>query len=273
MTSEKIIKTELKNLLRAIAHKNSRDVMKAHKVLYQIGPPSIPHIKGALFGLNLSSTNSSILMKSASELRYVTSLMSLIHDIDENESKKVTQKLIQRGCNTIIIQRLESINSFTLEDYFQYEIRGIPVFEYKRIESKYEIRPKLEQWFRNIPDDDLKEIERIYIVERTEEQDYAGYFMPIFYYIKLVWDTPQARYNPVLWLRLIEMEFTFYHEIGHHIHRSTGEGKLKQEREDEADSYAAYRFISSRPVLYKILWVIYRTVKLFRPNYKVKQAS
>lgn len=270
MESEQKIRAEIKKLLGAVAHSNSPEAMKAHKVLVKIGSPAIPYIEESLLKVDFSQ---GALRHSTTGVLYVTSLVNLIHDIDEDASRNIARKLIQQGCDATIAQRLETINSFTLDDYFQYEIKGVSVFEYKKIESKYEVRPNLEKWFENVPDDDLKEIERIYIVNQTEEQDYAGYFMPIFCYIKLVWDTPQEEHYPIwlkflLWLSLMNMEFTFYHEIGHHVHRHTRDKKLKQEREDEADRYARRRFLSSRPTLQKFHEIFWGVFNLFRPNPK-----
>ncbi len=273
MESEQKIRAEIKKLLGAVAHSNFPEAMKAHKVLYKTDSSAIPYIEESLFKLDFSK---GALRHSKAGMLYVTSLVNLIHDIDEDESRKVTRKLIQQGCNTTIAQRLETINSFTLDDYFQYEIKGVSIFEYKKIKSKYEIRPNLEKWFGNVPDDDLKEIERIYIVDQTKEQDYAGYFMSIFFYIKLVWYASQEEHYPIwlkflLWLSLINMELTFYHEVGHHVHRHTRNKKLKQEREDEADRYARRRFLSNRPTLqtfHKIFWGAFDVVNLFRPNPK-----
>lgn len=124
--------------MRAAAHHSIPEAMKAHKTLCNFGLPAIPYLKDTLFRLTLSSELPSTVIKSAFELRYVTSLVSLIHDIDEDEAKKTSEKLIQNGCNAIVAQRLKSINEFTVRDYYQYEIKGVKIFEYKYIESKYD---------------------------------------------------------------------------------------------------------------------------------------
>jgi hypothetical protein len=255
------IRAELKKLLGAIAHENYEEAMKAHKALYNIGSPAIPLISDTLFGLDWSHTTSSR-VKAAVEMRYITGLVSLIHDIDETEAQKVAQQLIQKGCSATARQRLKSILEFTLDDYLQYKIRGVNIFEHKGINSRFNIQSKLERWFGNVSDDDLREIDRIYIVSRTEAQDYAGCYTPIFYNIKLVWDMPSAKFNPVTWLKLLWIEIVFYHEIGHHVRRY-GFGQL-EEQEDEANSYALQIFLSSRPALYKTLGVIFKVVRLFR---------
>jgi hypothetical protein len=185
MELESEIKAELKKLLAAIAHENYREAMKPYKALYIVGSPTVPFISDVLFGLDLSETASSR-MKSKVEMSYATVLVSLIHDIDENEAKKIAQQLIQKGCRDSIKQRLKSILEFSFDDFYQYEISGVKIFEYKQIKTQFNIRSTIEKWFRNVAEDDLKEIDRIYIINRTEFQEYAGYYRPIFYYINVV---------------------------------------------------------------------------------------
>jgi hypothetical protein len=261
------IKADLKKLLAAIAHENYREAMKPYKALYTAGSPVIPFVYDVLFGLDLSGTASSR-MKSKIEMSYVTGLVSLIHDIDENEAKKMAQQLIQKGCRDSVKQRLKSILEFSLDDFYQYEIGRVKIFEYKQIKTQFNIRSTVEKWFRNVAEDDLKEIDRIYIVNRTEYQDYAGYYRPIFYYINLVWDVSGAKFNPMTWLSLALTEMVLYHEIGHHVRRHTF-GQIK-EQEDEADVYAGRRFLEGRPVVYKTLEIVAKVVKLFRRKLKWK---
>jgi hypothetical protein len=270
MELEAEIRAELKKLLGAIAHGNHSEAMKAHKTLYKIGSPIIPFATNVLLSLNLSGTTSSR-VKSTVEMRYITGLVSLIHDVDENASKQIAQQLIQIGYGTATRQRLKSILEFTLNDYVQYQIRGVNIFEHKKIKSQFAIQSRLERWLRNISDDDLREIDRLYIVSRSEAQDYAGRYMPIFYKIEVVWDATGAKFNPITWLKLIWMEMVLYHEIGHHVPRhSFGQSK---EQEDEADNYALRKFLLSRPALYKALKIITKVVKVFKRKPAWKEAA
>jgi hypothetical protein len=210
-------------------------------------------------------------VKSTVEIRYVTGLVSLIHDVDENASKQIAQQLIQKGCGTVTQQRLKSILEFTLNDYVQYQIRGVNIFEDKQIKSHFNIQASLESWLRNVSDDDLREIERLYIVSRSKDQAYAGRYTPIFYNIKLIWDATGAKFNPVTWLKLRWIEMVLYHEIGHHVPRHTfGQN---EEQEDEADTYAVRKFLSGRPALYKVLRIISKVVKLFKRKSAWKEAT
>jgi hypothetical protein len=270
MELEAEIRTELKKLLAAIAHKNDAEAMKSHKALYKIGPSTIPFVADTFLNLDLSDT-SSAQVKSGVEIRYAIGLISLIHDIDENASKKVAQQFIQKGCKATTKQRLKSILEFTLSDYLQYEVKGVKIFEEKGIKSQVKVQSKLEKWLSNVSGADLSEIDRLYVVSRTRDQEYAGRYMPIFNNVKLVWEVSGAKFNPITWLKLSWIEMVLYHEIGHHVYRHTF-GQVK-EQEAEADKYAVERFLSTRPVLYKTSEVIIKVVKLFRRKSKWQTAA
>ncbi len=270
MNLETQIKTELKKLLAGLAHQRNLVAMEAHKALYSIGSPTLPFLKDTLFRLDLSGTTG----RSRIKVLYVSGLMNLIHDIDEDESKKVSNQLIQNGCSSIITQRIKSINEFTLNDFFQYEIKGINIFEHKEIQPHQDIRKNLERWLENVPDDDTKEIDRIYVVPQ-KDQHYAANYTPIFYNIKLVWGGPYPRMNPVYrfvlsWMEMTSMEMTLYHEIGHHFHRHSFGHIVEQE--EEADNYSGRIYVSNRPVL-KILVYCFRVVRLFKRRLTFKDTA
>jgi hypothetical protein len=65
-----------------------------------------------------------------------------------------------------------------------------------RIVTKQNVKARLEQWMKNIPIEDLKEIDRIYIV-RSKDSTPLGAYMPILYVINLVWDNPSSRWSPM----------------------------------------------------------------------------
>jgi hypothetical protein len=255
------ISIEIKKLLGAAAHSNFPEGMKAYKALFSLGPPVLPQVKETLFGLDLP-VDTQLNWRSVVQLRYISTLISLIHDIDEQESKDVTDCLIQKGCSQVLIQRLKSIRQFTVGDFHWYELVGVQIFEHKDIQTNLNIRILLKKWLNNIPVEDLQEIERVYVVHRSEDQDYAGTYTPIYYNVKLVWDATSAKFNPKSWLERIGLEMVFYHEIGHHVHRHTFGQEKKQE--EEADAYSSKIFFQSRPALYRILLFLARITKFVR---------
>lgn len=251
MNTEKDITLALNNLIKGITMHSFKEQMRWHKVLYQIGKPAVPKIGSKLATFNASEMSRHL------KLLYLSGLMRLIHDIDEEEAQKITQRLLQHGCDKMIANRLKAINEFTLNRYHRYKIKGVTVFEDKYLETSYPAHPLLEKWFDRVPDDDIREIDRIYVVSR-HEQDYEGTYTPIFYNIQLVWDIPFSRLNPITWMMLILKEKTFYHEIGHHVHNHTFGQDLDQER--EANHYAAKLIAKYHPIFYFLVKGLIRLI-------------
>jgi len=219
----------LKNFLRGLTQADVSDRYQSYKALFQMGPAAIPQIRDLIYKSSWST------VKYPNEIRYVAGLVSLIHDLDESESKQIRAKLVSDGCDPALRRILDSIGSFKSEDYINYEVRGIKIFEHNQLLTKQNVKRRLERWLKSIPDQDLAAIERIYII-RKEDLAALGSYAPILYYINLAWDNPSARWNPVSWVNNFQIEGTLYHEIGHHVHRHTfGQDP---EQEEAADKYA-----------------------------------
>jgi hypothetical protein len=194
-----------------------------------MGPAVIPQVRDLIYKSSWST------VKYPNEIRYVAGLVSLIHDLDESESKQIRAKLVSDGCDPALRRILDSIGSFKAEDYLNYEVRGIKIFEHNQLLTKQNVKRRLERWLKSIPDQDLAAIERIYII-RKEDLASLGSYAPILYCINLAWDNPSARWNPISWVNNFQIEGTLYHEIGHHVHRHTfGQDP---EQEEAADEYA-----------------------------------
>jgi hypothetical protein len=177
------IDRSLKTLIRGLTQDNRAEIYKAYKVLFKIGAPAIPQIRAAVLKSNWSN------LKYPNENRYVSGLVNLIHDIDESEARIVANQLKNNGCDLAVTRFLDSICAFTLADYTQYEVCGVKVFEHMKHITKQNVKARLEQWLKNVPVDDLKEIERIYIVRRKDLEP-LGHYVPVLYVISLVWDNP-----------------------------------------------------------------------------------
>ena len=107
-----------------------------------------------------------------------------------------------------------------------------------------------------MPDNDLESLERIYVIPERENQLYLGAYMPFLSYIELVWDISNFKSPLSKFIYLLNTEFTFYHEIGHHVYRhSFGQD---EDKEDEADKYASNLMDKSHPVLKRIVKTLKR---------------
>jgi len=223
------INRSLRMLIRGLTQNNAAEMYGGYKALFQIGAPAIPQIRAAI----LKSTWSDL--KYPNEIRYVCGLANLIHDIDESEARRIANRLKSNGCDLAVVRILDSICAFTLADYTQYSVCGVKIFEHKKLVTKQNVGARLEQWLKNIPIEDLKEIERLYVL-RKEDLTCWGNYMPILHVIKLAWDNPCSRWSPMSWLNNFIIESTLYHEIGHHVCRHTFRKDPDQEK--EADKYS-----------------------------------
>ena len=73
----------------------------------------------------------------------------------------------------------------TLADYAQYNVCRVEIFEHKKLVTKQNVRASLERWLKNVPVEDLREIERIYILRR-EDLKSLGDYKPVLCRINLL---------------------------------------------------------------------------------------
>lgn len=223
------ISRSLKTLIRGLTQENVTEMYEGYKALFQVGSAAIPQIRDAISKSKWSK------VKHPNEIRYITGLVSLIHDLDESEAEKITSELKSNGCDPAVARILDSIASFSLNDFAHYEVRGVKIFEHKKLVTKQNVKRRLEQWLKHVPGEDLDEIERIYILRREDLED-LGSYKPILYRINLAWDSPSPRWSPMSFVNNFIIESTLYHEIGHHVHRHTfGQDP---DQEEDANNYA-----------------------------------
>lgn len=223
------IRRNLKILISGLTQDDVKAAYEGHRELFRVGASALPQLRDAVLKSNWKN------VRRANEISYVSGLVNLIHDIDEAEAKDVTDRLKRGGCAPAVRSILDSICRFTLADYAPYVVCEVKIFEHRNLDAKQSVRATLEQWLRNVPGEDLKGIERIYVL-RKEDLESLGSYRPILHSINLVWDNPSWRLNPMYWIDLLITEHTLYHEIGHYVHRHTFGQDPKQER--EAEQYA-----------------------------------
>lgn len=238
-----IVNRNLKTLIRGLTQDDATEMYEGYKALFQIGEPAIPQIRDVLFKFDFSK------VKYPNEIRYISGLINLIHDIDESEANKIVQQLKSDGCAVALAHILGSVCKFTLDDYVQYKVCGVIIFEHKKLVTKQNVKAKLENWLKNVPSEDLSEIERIYILRR-EDLESLGNYKPILNRINLVWINSSPRWSPTSWIDDFIIENTLYHEIGHHVHRHTFGQIPKQEK--QADNYADKIMSNSNRLLFRV---------------------
>lgn len=223
------IRRNLNQLIRGLTQNDLTEALEAYKFLFQTGEPVIPQVRAVLLKFDCSK------VKYDNEIRYISGLVKLIHDINEPEAKKIVGELKKQNCIYSLTKILDSICQFTIGDYDQYKVRRLKIFEHKRLFTEQDIKATLEKWMKNIPDEDLKGIERIFIL-RPEDLDNLGNYTPILYQINIVWDNPSSRWSPMSWVNNFLIESTLYHEIGHHVCRHKFGQDPTQEKEAVAYS-------------------------------------
>ena len=238
------VNAALRTLIRGLTQNNIKEIYAGHQALYKIGVSAISYIRDAIHKSNWTK------VKYPNEIRYLTGLVSILHDIDESESQETANQLKQNGCDVSVAHILNSVCRFTVSDYLQYEIQGLRIFQHKKLVTKQPVQTRLEAWLKNIPKKDLSQIERIYLL-RKGDLNALGTYTPILCNINLVWDNPCSRFNPISYLNLYIIENTLYHEIGHHIHRHKFGQDEKQEK--EASDYADYIMTMSTHLHFRII--------------------
>jgi hypothetical protein len=188
------IDVHLKTLIRGLSQENIDERCKGYKALYELGIPAIPQIKEALFKSKWER------VKYPGEIRYVSGLFSLIHDISEEEAERVAKKIISNGCSSTVSQLLNAISDFRLADYRTYSIKGVEIFEHKDL-AGWNVQRRLESWFENVPDSDLQELHRVYVIIRDGRSN-AGSYTPILFNIQVVWETVFSKFKPLSSLML-----------------------------------------------------------------------
>lgn len=228
--SEEDIAAALNQLMRGLGHGGMRDTYLGYRALYRIGAAAIPATEELIFQRDWST------LSRPEESRILAALISLIHDIDESESRRIISKINAKGCKPVIRAYLESIASFTLKDFYRYKIHEIDIFESKRIGHRHRVERRLRNWLSIVPAADLVGIERIYVITFSDDKDYGGKYMPLLCHITLVWREQHYGIGPIAWFFRLFHEHTLYHEIGHHYHDHTF-GK-DPEQEKQANDYA-----------------------------------
>jgi hypothetical protein len=135
---EKDALQDIKRLTGALAQKSYKTVYARHRLLVEIGEPVIPLVRDQL--LNQSWND----IKYAEQLNVLSGLLSLVDDIDEEQSKKLGLEIVERGCDITVSARIKSILEFTLTGFDRVVIQGVRVYLSKSLAQTARIIRKLE---------------------------------------------------------------------------------------------------------------------------------
>jgi len=215
---------------------------RGYKNLYRLGHSALDTLVEKIYEIDWSHSKYKELSK------YISGIFSLIHDIDEETADSVRKRLTTDGCPKHIRALLDSTCRFSVKNYFRYKVRGIDIFEHRKIKKKCNIQYHIENWLSNIEEGDLADISRLYIIRKDDVVSWAGTYTPVIFKITLLWDIPYKEGSILFKVSSLTTEQTLYHELGHHAHRHN----FKQDRSDkerEADRYAYLMMRRTHPIL------------------------
>jgi hypothetical protein len=247
MNNDKSIQENFKKLSRGLMQPSYPDAFEAHKNLYEIGQPVIPILKEKILEIDWSNSKYKELSS------YVSGLYSLLHDLDEDEANSVGKIAISKGCPNHIKAILQSVNQFSVKNYKRYRLRGIEIFEHRLIKSKCDIAFYLDTWLGNIPESDLEDISRLYVITR-DKINVSGTYTPILNAIALLWENRHKDKSFLFKFSALFTEKVLYHEIGHHRYRHKFGTDPDQEK--EADRYAFVIMRKRHPFLFVFIKIL-----------------
>ncbi len=244
------LKENFRLFTRGLGQNSGNEIYRAHRALYHIGTPVIKHIKEYIQGLDLSVASNPI------QAHLISGMFNLLRDIDEEEAQKLAKDIVGKECAPVIARLLKGICEFSVNNYRRYKIGQILVFESNNLAICKQRTNLLTEWLNVVPEADLEDIHRLYVVSRKEiEKDIQGNYMPILFVISIKWWNPLSTNSVVSWPFKYIVQFTLYHEIGHHVHRHTFGNDPDQER--QANNYAARLMRKAHPStswLIRLLW-------------------
>lgn len=248
MDTIETVEKSVKSFIRALALDSRKKIYQHHRKLYKHGVTVIPALEEFILAQPWGK------IKHGHQIFMLTGILGLINDIDEERAAEVVQKIQKKGCNKMVEVRMLSVVKFSLSQFEFGSILGVNTYISKELSGHSVIRKKMLDWLSKVPSSDLCGIERFYITSELEE-DYRGAYMPILSDITVVWLHGVSYYSPLSYPLLFQIEKTFYHEIGHHVHRHTFGQDPEQEK--EADEYAEQFLKMNHP----FLKIVVRTVR------------
>lgn len=178
--------------------------------------------------------------------KYFGILLALLSEVDSDAFRREIARLgncklhpVHRRTLDLMTKRLEDTPSAHISE-------TIPVFIADDVAVPRHVIRNLQRWSQT-KGLSLENVTRIDVIAARPELDYLGRYNLFFSGIILTWPATAPK-GIELWLQNLSGEFTFYHEVGHHFHKHSEGGEVK-EQEQEADDYARAMMRNSRPIL------------------------
>ena len=227
-------------LLRGISTDHVETVRDAWRELLELGEQSTVHVQEKLASSAWSENPRGPLPK------YFGVLLCILDALDPAAFEQEIARLSNSDLHPLHRKTLDMLSQRIFEEPATHVGCGVPVFVASEISDRPVVIKNIETWSKT-KGLSLEGVTRIDVIARTPELDYLGKYNLFFSGIILTWPANHASGLP-LWYRRLDAEFTFYHEVGHHVSGHV-EGGQVAEQEQEADAYARQMIRNSRPVL------------------------
>lgn len=233
--------------MRGISTDHVETVRDAWREILQGGAASVAQIQEKLASPAWAENPRGPLSK------YLGVLLALLDELDSSAFESEIARL--RGCklHPLHAKTLDVLSQRIAEAPATHVAQGVPVFVASDVADRSVVVTTIEGWSKT-KGLSLENVTRIDVIARHPELDFLGKYNLFFSGIILTWPSNSAR-GVKLWWRRFVGEFTFYHEVGHHVCGHV-EGGQVAEQEQEANAYAREMMRNSRPVFLFVARVI-----------------
>ena len=252
MLMDKIDKPPVERLLRGISTDDVETVRDAWRDLLALGDASVIAVQEKLNSSAWSENPRGPLA------RYLGVLLSLLEELDADAFAHEIRRLQNSRLHPYHRKTVEVLSQRKDDEPATVLDCGVPVFVSTDIKDRSVVIGNLERWSKT-RSLSLENVTRIDVIARHPQLEYLGLYNIFFSGVVLTWPSDAVR-GVRLWFRRIDAEFTFYHEVGHHVMGHL-EGGSVREQEQEADHYAHTMLRNSRPFLISVGRLTFRPLR------------
>ena len=178
--------------------------------------------------------------------KYFGILLALLSEVDSDAFRQEITRL-RKGKLHPVHRRTLNLMAKRLDDTPSTLLAGnIPVFIADDVADPPRIIRNLQRWSKT-KGLSLENVTRVDVIAARPELDYLGKYNLFFSGIVLTAPTTPPE-GLTKWFETLRNEFTFYHEVGHHVHKHSEGGQI-EEQEQEANDYARAMIRKARPIL------------------------